>query len=80
MCLVMKTLKRRREAEFDLRRRLSDVGGIAMDNELTAAEVSGPYEGGRDCSVFSPIREFGLGMAEAMYFEVRAIGIHQIFG
>ena len=75
VCLVMKTLNLSRwpEAQFDLERRISDVGGIVIDDELTAAEMSALTNASDVYVSLHRSEGFGLGMAEAMYFEVPVI-------
>lgn len=73
--LVMKTLNLARwpEAEFDLRRRLAEVGGIVVDEELTADEMAALTDMSDVYVSLHRAEGFGLGMAEAMYFGVPVI-------
>lgn len=75
VCLVMKTLNLARwpEAEFDLRRRVSEVGGIVLDHEFTAAEMSALTNVSDVYVSLHRSEGFGLGIAEAMYFGVPVI-------
>ena len=73
--LVIKVLNlsSRPEAQALLRHELESVGGLLIDDEMTPGEVASLVE---QCDVYVSLHRaegFGLGIAEAMYFEKPAI-------
>jgi glycosyltransferase involved in cell wall biosynthesis len=73
--LVMKTLNLGRwpESNFELRRKLADVDGIVIDEELSEAENSALTNMSDVYVSLHRAEGFGLGMAEAMYFGIPVI-------
>ena len=74
--LVMKTmnLERHPEAAATLRAAMADVGGVIIEDDLTAAAMGSLTAA---CDVYVSLHRgegFGLGLAEAMYFAKPAIG------